>query len=350
MHFLVWKLMNFKQYFLKCVPYRLIDIISSLVQIKAWRRISDRSLSDLNKWLSSLLGYICVNWLQWVNRIMCRWFHKGFARVIDKYFAIHMSHDMLRFVVAAEFIHRDRATWIYVWVNYGIFSLNNGLSTVRHLAIISTNPDISPIKSEGNYFGKMLFQIYVSKISFKKMSSFKMSSAKGGRYVSTSTSIEAETNRRHFTSGIFKRISLNEIIRILIKCHWTLFLRVGLTKSRRWLHSVSMSTWLQAMIKANNALFDWRIHGHSALHDDVIKWKHFPSNWPSVWGNHRSAVNSSHKDPWHGVWCFFPICAWINYWINNREDGDLVRHRAHYDVIVMDEFMIANSALWLIMS
>ena len=137
------------------------------------------------------------------------------------------------------------------------------------------------------------------------MSSFKMSSAKGGRYVSTSTSIEAETNRRHFTSGIFKRISLNEIIRILIKCHWTLFRRVGLTKSRRWLHSVSMSTWLQAMIKANNALFDWRIYGHSALHDDVIKWKHFPSYWPSVWGGHRSPVNSSHKDQWHGVWWFF---------------------------------------------
>ena len=32
------------------------------------------------------------------------------------------------------------------------------------------------------------------------------------------------------------------------------------------------------------------------LHDDVIKWKHFPRNWPFVRGIHRSPVNSPHKD------------------------------------------------------
>ena len=31
----------------------------------------------------------------------------------------------------------------------------------------------------------------------------------------------------------------------------------------------------------------------------------------------------------------FPICAWINAWVNNREAGDLRRHRAHYDVTVV---------------
>ena len=31
----------------------------------------------------------------------------------------------------------------------------------------------------------------------------------------------------------------------------------------------------------------------------------------------------------------FFICAWINDWVNNRQDGDLRRHSAHYDVIVM---------------
>ena len=30
---------------------------------------------------------------------------------------------------------------------------------------------------------------------------------------------------------------------------------------------------------------------------------------------------------------FSLICAWINGWINNREAGDLRRHRVHYDVI-----------------
>ena len=34
---------------------------------------------------------------------------------------------------------------------------------------------------------------------------------------------------------------------------------------------------------------------------------------------------------------FSLICAWINGWANDREAGDLRRHRAHYDVIVMNE-------------
>ena len=29
------------------------------------------------------------------------------------------------------------------------------------------------------------------------------------------------------------------------------------------------------------------------------------------------------------------FCVWINDWVNNREAGDLRRHRGHYDVIVM---------------
>ena len=32
-----------------------------------------------------------------------------------------------------------------------------------------------------------------------------------------------------------------------------------------------------------------------SLHDDVIKWKHFPRNWPFVRGIHRAPVNSPHK-------------------------------------------------------
>ena len=36
------------------------------------------------------------------------------------------------------------------------------------------------------------------------------------------------------------------------------------------------------------------------------------------------------------LWCFlWSAGPWINGWVNNREAGDLRRHRAHYDVIVM---------------
>ena len=70
-------------------------------------------------------------------------------------------------------------------------------------------------------------------------------------------------------------------------------------------------------------------------HEDVIKWKHCPRYWPFVRGIHRSPVNSPHTGQWRGALMISLICARINGWVNNREAGDLRRHRAHYDVIVM---------------
>ena len=72
-----------------------------------------------------------------------------------------------------------------------------------------------------------------------------------------------------------------------------------------------------------------------AAHDDVIKWKHFPRHWPFVRGIHRSPVNSPHKGQWRGALMFSLICAWTNSWANTGDVGDLRRHRAHYDVIVV---------------
>ena len=70
-------------------------------------------------------------------------------------------------------------------------------------------------------------------------------------------------------------------------------------------------------------------------HDDVIKWKYFPRYWPFVRGIRRLPVNSPHKGQWRGALIFSLILAWINGWVNNGESGDLIRHRAHYDVTVM---------------
>ena len=71
------------------------------------------------------------------------------------------------------------------------------------------------------------------------------------------------------------------------------------------------------------------------LHDDVIKWKHFPRYWPFVREIKQSTVNSPHTVQWRGALVFPFISAWINGWVNNGEAGDLRRHRANYDVIVM---------------
>ena len=35
------------------------------------------------------------------------------------------------------------------------------------------------------------------------------------------------------------------------------------------------------------------------------------------------------------LWCFLWFAHWINCWVNNREAGDLRRHCAHYEIIVM---------------
>ena len=74
-----------------------------------------------------------------------------------------------------------------------------------------------------------------------------------------------------------------------------------------------------------------------ASHDDIIKWKHFPCYCPFVRGIHRSQVISPHKGQWSGALMFSLICAWTNGSVNNRNAGDLRRHRAHYDVI---EYML----------
>ena len=46
------------------------------------------------------------------------------------------------------------------------------------------------------------------------------------------------------------------------------------------------------------------------FHDEVMEWKHFPCNWPFVWGIHWSPVDSPHKGQWRVALMFSLICAW----------------------------------------
>ena len=47
------------------------------------------------------------------------------------------------------------------------------------------------------------------------------------------------------------------------------------------------------------------------------------------------AGNSPLPGQWRGALMFSLICVWIYGLVNNREAGDLRRHGAHYDAIVM---------------
>ena len=70
------------------------------------------------------------------------------------------------------------------------------------------------------------------------------------------------------------------------------------------------------------------------LHDDVIKWKHFPRYLSFVRGIHRSPVNSPHKGQWRGALMFSLICAringsskqWWGWWVETLSPS-LWRHR-----------------------
>ena len=50
---------------------------------------------------------------------------------------------------------------------------------------------------------------------------------------------------------------------------------------------------------------------------------------------HRLPVHSPHKGQWRGALMLYLICALTNGWVNNRDAGDLRRHRAHYDATVL---------------
>ena len=68
-------------------------------------------------------------------------------------------------------------------------------------------------------------------------------------------------------------------------------------------------------------------------------WRHqmeiYPRYWPFVKGIHRSLLNSRHKGQWRGALMFSLICASTNGCTNNLDAGDLIGHRAHYDVTAM---------------
>ena len=116
----------------------------------------------------------------------------------------------------------------------------------------------------------------------------------------------------------------------------------------RWPFSASVAKRIKNVIERTNNILDtfkadhtqhiftchadWHYWGYGA-------WKHQIKTFSALLalceGNHRSPVDSPHKELWRGALMFSLICAWINGWTNNRDAGDLRRHRAHYDVTVM---------------
>ena len=93
------------------------------------------------------------------------------------------------------------------------------------------------------------------------------------------------------------------------------------------------------------SIMKWLLHIIFCLHDDVIKWETFPRYWPFVGGIHLWLMDCPHKSQLCGALMFSLICAWTNVWANNRDAGGLRRHRAHYDVTVMNQEIITTSCI-----
>ena len=82
---------------------------------------------------------------------------------------------------------------------------------------------------------------------------------------------------------------------------------------------------------------------HWFSHEDVMIWKpwwrHQMETFSALlalcaWNSLVTGEFPSQR-PVTQSFDFCLIYAWTNGWVNNRETGDLRRHRAHYDVIVL---------------
>ena len=116
-------------------------------------------------------------------------------------------------------------------------------------------------------------------------------------------------------------------------CFWPTDVWLNTLRPNTSLTYVKPPSFLYGML--HSVIIDQVIMRSRLYHDDVIKWKHFPCYWTFMRGIHRSPVSSPHKGQWRGALLFSLVCPWINSWVNNREAGDLRRHRVHYDVSIM---------------
>ena len=108
--------------------------------------------------------------------------------------------------------------------------------------------------------------------------------------------------------------------------------------------TVVLSIYLQRVFIIHEQRFQLptTTNNYLRIHDDVIKWKHFPRYWPFVRGIHQWLVDFPHKVQWRRGLMFSLIYAWTYGWAINRNAGDFRRHRARYETTVMENDVSIN--------
>ena len=89
-----------------------------------------------------------------------------------------------------------------------------------------------------------------------------------------------------------------------------------------------------------------RLFRNSWTHMYLIQGKQYVTPHLLTWWRHQMetfsallticAGNSPVTGQWRRALMFSLFSTWINVWVNNGEAGDLRRHRAHHDIIVME--------------
>ena len=109
-------------------------------------------------------------------------------------------------------------------------------------------------------------------------------------------------------------------------------------------NSIKVDWFMSLQIARDSTIIIGLLYYHACGAFHTIAWimmtssngNIFRATGPFVRGIHQSPVNSPHKGQWRWALMFPLICVWINGWVNNLEAGDLRRHSAHCDVIVMN--------------
>ena len=126
---------------------------------------------------------------------------------------------------------------------------------------------------------------------------------------------------------IYTSYSIKSNINRILECHWgdkyknpPLFNAADNNITHRKISWISTQL-IDLLNRLGHKQMPWYDIAETVIHDDVMKWKHFPRYWPFVRGIHRS-------------W-WIPRTKASDAELDDCGAGDLRRHRGHYDVNVM---------------
>ena len=132
----------------------------------------------------------------------------------------------------------------------------------------------------------------------------------------------------------FSNVSLKGKLFFLFKYHRSLFLRDQLKTGQHYDNLVPNKWHAITWNNDDQDLWHSGITSPGWIHDDFIKWKHFPHYWPFVRGIHWWPVDSPHKGQWRGA-LMFTWCVPQQIVEKTVETPVILDTITHYDVTVM---------------